>query len=146
MSWIFWAWMPLVGFPPLMILTMQAVSLLYQFWIHTELIGNMGPLEAILNTPSHHRVHHGTNDAYLDRNHAGILIVWDRMFGTFIPEKEKVVYGLTKNIGSYNPFRIAFHEWVDIWHDVRKASGLRMKLKYVFGNPGWKEEKKATGA
>ncbi len=146
MSWIFWAWLPLVGFPPLMVLTMQAVSLLYQFWIHTELIRNMGPLEAVLNTPSHHRVHHGTNHEYLDRNHAGILIVWDRMFGTFIPEKEKVVYGLTKNIGSYNPFRIAFHEWVDIWHDVRQSPDWRLKLKYVFGRPGWKEEKKAAGA
>lgn len=146
MSWIFWAWLPLVGFPPLMILTMQAVSLLYQFWIHTELIGHMGSLEAVLNTPSHHRVHHGTNDEYLDRNHAGILIVWDRMFGTFIPEKEKVVYGLTKNIDSYNPFRIAFHEWIDIWHDVIAAPTWRTKLKYVFGKPGWKEEKKAAGA
>jgi sterol desaturase/sphingolipid hydroxylase (fatty acid hydroxylase superfamily) len=145
MSWIFWLWMPLVGFPPLMVLTMQAVSLLYQFWIHTELVRHMGPLEKVMNTPSHHRVHHGTNQTYLDRNHAGILIVWDRMFGTFVPEEEKPVYGLTKNIGSYNPFRIAFHEWIDMWNDVRMAPRWRLKMKYVFGRPGWKEESKAAG-
>jgi sterol desaturase/sphingolipid hydroxylase (fatty acid hydroxylase superfamily) len=145
MSWIFWLWMPLAGFPPLMVLTMQAVSLLYQFWIHTELVRHMGPLEKIMNTPSHHRVHHGTNQTYLDRNHAGILIVWDRMFGTFVPEEEKPVYGLTKNIGSYNPFRIAFHEWIDLWNDVRVAPSWRLKMKYVFGRPGWKEESKAAG-
>jgi sterol desaturase/sphingolipid hydroxylase (fatty acid hydroxylase superfamily) len=145
MSWIFWLWMPLVGFPPLMVLTMQAVSLLYQFWIHTELVRHMGPLEKIMNTPSHHRVHHGTNQTYLDRNHAGILIVWDRMFGTFVPEEEKPVYGLTKNIGSYNPFRIAFHEWIDMWNDVKMAPSWRLKMRYVFGRPGWKEESKAAG-
>jgi len=146
MSWVFWLWMPLIGFPPLMVLTMQAVSLLYQFWIHTELVRHMGPLEKVMNTPSHHRVHHGVNQAYLDRNHAGILIVWDRMFGTFVPEEEKPVYGLTKNVASYNPFRIAFHEWIDMWHDVRTAPTWRLKMRYVFGRPGWKEESKAAGA
>src|SRR6266481_9083512 len=100
MTWVFWLWLPLVGFAPVMVLTMQAVSLLYQFWIHTELVRCMGPLEAVLNTPSHHRVHHGSNQIYLDRNHAGVLIIWDRIFGTFEPEGEKVVYGLTKNINS----------------------------------------------
>jgi len=140
MSWVFWLWMPLAGFPPMMVLTMQAISLLYQFWIHTELVRHMGPLEAVLNTPSHHRVHHGANERYLDRNHAGILIIWDRMFGTFVPEDEKVVYGLTKNINSYNPFRIAFHEWIDIWRDVRQAPTWRLRLRYVFGKPGWKPQ------
>jgi sterol desaturase/sphingolipid hydroxylase (fatty acid hydroxylase superfamily) len=140
MSWVFWLWMPLIGFPPLMILTMQSISLLYQFWIHTELVSHMGPLEAVLNTPSHHRVHHGANEQYLDRNHAGILIIWDRMFGTFVPEQEKVVYGLTKNINTYNPFRIAFHEWVDIWRDCVQAPTWRLKWRYVFGKPGWKHQ------
>ena len=144
MSWVFWLWMPLAGFPPLMILTMQSISLLYQFWIHTELVRRMGPLEAVMNTPSHHRVHHGSNHEYLDRNHAGILIIWDRMFGTFVPEQEKVVYGLTKNINSYNPFRIAFHEWIDIWRDVRQAPTWRLKLRYVFGRPGWKQENQSA--
>src|ERR1700751_1812825 len=109
MGCVFWMWLPLVGFRPMMVLTMQAVSLLYQFWIHTELVRHMGPLEAVLNTPSHHRVHHGTNHEYLDRNPAGILILWDRLFGTFEPERARPVYGLTSNINSYNPIRIAFH-------------------------------------
>jgi len=94
-----------------------------------------------MNTPSHHRVHHGSNQRYLDRNHAGVLIIWDRLFGSFEPEGEKVIYGLTKNINSYNPLRIAFHEWIDIWNDVRKADTWRLKLLYVFGRPGWKHEK-----
>ena len=135
MSWVFWLWMPLAGFPPMMIMTVQAISLLYQFWIHTELIRRMGPLEAVLNTPSHHRVHHGSNREYLDRNHAGILIIWDRLFGTFEPERARVIYGLTKNINSYNPLRIAFHEWADIWHDVRHAPTWQLKLSYIFGRP-----------
>lgn len=146
MSWVFWLWLPLVGFPPLMILTMQAVSLLYQFWIHTELVRHMGPLEAVMNTPSHHRVHHGANDQYLDRNHAGILIIWDRMFGTFVPEGEKPIYGLTKNINTYNPFRIAFQEWADMWRDVLHAPTWRLKMRYVLGKPGWKAEQPTPAA
>ena len=142
MTFIFWLWLPLIGFAPIMVLTMQSISLLYQFWIHTELVRRMGPLEWMLNTPSHHRVHHGSNQRYLDRNHAGVLIIWDRLFGTFEPEGEKVVYGLTKNINSYNPLRIAFHEWIDIWNDVRQADTWRMKLQYVLGRPGWSPEKK----
>jgi sterol desaturase/sphingolipid hydroxylase (fatty acid hydroxylase superfamily) len=85
-------------------------------------------------------VHHGSNEKYLDRNHAGILIIWDRMFGTYEPEIEKPVYGLTKNINTYNPFRIAFHEWLDIWHDVRTAPTWSAKWRYAFGRPGWKAE------
>ena len=146
MTFIFWLWLPLIGFKPIMVLTMQSISLLYQFWIHTELVRRMGPLEWVLNTPSHHRVHHGSNQQYLDRNHAGVLIIWDRLFSSFEPEGEKVVYGLTKNINSYNPLRIAFHEWIDIWRDVRQADTWRLKLRYIFGRPGWKEEKsRATG-
>ena len=131
MSFIFWLWLPLIGFPPIMVLTMQAISLLYQFWIHTELVRRLGPLEWVMNTPSHHRVHHGSNQRYLDRNHAGMLIIWDRLFGSFEPEGEKVIYGLTKNINSYNPLRIAFHEWIDIWNDVRTAPTWRLKLRYL---------------
>jgi sterol desaturase/sphingolipid hydroxylase (fatty acid hydroxylase superfamily) len=135
MSFVFWLWLPLVGFEPIMILTMQAISLLYQFWVHTELVRSMGPLEWVLNTPSHHRVHHGSNRQYLDRNHAGVLIIWDRMFGTFEPEDEKVVYGLTRNINSYNPLRIAFHEWIDIWKDVRRAKTWKQRMISVLGSP-----------
>ena len=124
----------------MMVLTMQAISLLYQFWIHTELVQSLGPLEWLMNTPSHHRVHHGSNPQYIDRNHAGTLIIWDRLFGTFEPEAELPRYGLTKNIDTYNPVRIAFHEWMDLWRDVREAAGWRNKLRYVFGRPGWRHE------
>ena len=137
-GWVFWLWMPLAGFRPLMIMTMQSVSLIYQYWIHTELIRSTGPLENVLNTPSHHRVHHGSNPRYIDRNHGGTLIVWDRLFGTYEPESEKPDYGLTKNIGTYNPVRIAFHEWTDLARDVRHARNWHERWMYIFGTPGWK--------
>ncbi len=140
-SFIFWMWLPLVGFQPMMILTLQAVSLLYQFWIHTELVRNMGPLEWVLNTPSHHRVHHASNPQYLDKNHGGWLIVWDRLLGTFAKEEEPCVYGLTKNIQTYNPLRIAFHEWADIIRDMGTAKSWKERWKFVFGRPGWKYER-----
>ena len=135
-GFVFWLWMPLVGFQPIMIFTMQAVSLLYQFWVHTEFVQRLGLLELVMNTPSHHRVHHATNPQYIDRNHAGILIIWDRMFGSFEPEVEHCTYGLTTNINSFNPLRIAFHEWIAIGHDLRKARTWRERLVAVFGNPG----------
>jgi len=142
MSFLFWLWLPIVGFAPVMILTMKAVSLLYQFWIHTELVRSLGPLEVVFNTPSHHRVHHGSNPRYIDRNHGGTLIVWDKLFGTFEPENpaDPVCFGLTRNIHSYNPVRIAFHEWLDLFRDARQAPGWRNKFLYVFGNPGWRHE------
>ncbi len=134
---IFWAPLAVIGFDPAAILVAQSISLIYQFWIHTELIDRMGPLEAILNTPSHHRVHHGRNVRYLDRNYAGIFIFWDRLFGTFEPECERVDYGLTKNIHTFNPVEIAFHEWKAIWRDVRRATSLREAIAFVFEPPGW---------
>ena len=150
MTFIFWLWLPFVGFPPVMVLTMQAISLLYQFWIHTELIRSMGPAESILNTPSHHRVHHASNPRYIDRNHAGTLIIWDRLFGTFEPEDshDRPIYGLTKNINSYNPLRIAFHEWQDMWTDLRQAPTWHERWACVFGSPGRKydEEAKTSAA
>jgi sterol desaturase/sphingolipid hydroxylase (fatty acid hydroxylase superfamily) len=144
-GWIFWIWLPLIGFHPIMVLTMQAVSLLYQFWIHTQLVERMGPLEWVLNTPSHHRVHHGANPRYIDRNHAGTLIIWDRLFSTFEPEDaaDHPIYGLTKNIRTYNPARIALHEWADMFLDVRQATGWRNKLRYIFGPPGWRQDVKS---
>lgn len=142
MSFIFWMWLPIVGFPPLMIMTMKAISLLYQFWIHTELVRSLGPLEVVFNTPSHHRVHHGSNSRYIDRNHGGTLIIWDKLFGTFEPENpsDPVRFGLTKNINTYNPVRIAFHEWADMFRDAWRAPGWRNKFLYVFGSPGWRQE------
>jgi sterol desaturase/sphingolipid hydroxylase (fatty acid hydroxylase superfamily) len=139
-GFVFWIWLPLIGFSPMMILTMQAISLLYQFWIHTELVGSLGPLEYVLNTPAHHRAHHASNPRYIDRNHGGTLIVWDWLFGTFEPEDpiDKPVYGLTKNIGTYNPLRVAFHEWAEIWRDCRVATSRPERLRYVFGRPGWR--------
>ncbi len=134
----FWAPLALLGYRPWMIFTMQSVSLIYQFWLHTERIRRFPrPIEFLFNTPSHHRVHHGTNDRYLDRNYGGILIIWDRLFGTFEPESEHAVYGLTKNIGTYNPVRVAFHEYAAVWRDVRRAHGLHDKLGHLFGGPGW---------
>ncbi|MCS6935095.1 MAG: sterol desaturase family protein [Chitinophagales bacterium] len=139
-KYVFWSWMPLAGFEPLMILMMISISLIYQYWPHTELIKKMPRwFEFIFNTPSHHRVHHASNIRYLDCNHGGILIIWDRLFGTFSPEREddKPVYGITKNIHSYNLLHIAFHEYADLWRDVRNAPGIVNKLKYIFMPPGW---------
>lgn len=133
----FWLVLPLLGFSPAMILVQQAISLLYQYWLHTESIRTLGPFELVFNTPSHHRVHHGRNARYLDRNHGGILIVWDRLFGTFEPEIETPDYGLTKNLETFNPIRIAFHEWVAIARDAAKARSVRDALGFVFGPPGW---------
>jgi sterol desaturase/sphingolipid hydroxylase (fatty acid hydroxylase superfamily) len=134
---IFWAPLPLLGFPPFMVLTAQAWSLLYQFWLHTEVIDRLGPLEWMMNTPSHHRVHHGKNVRYLDKNHGGIFIVWDRLFGTFAPETEKVVYGLTTDITTHNPLRIGFHEVAAIGRDLRRPATLGDRLKYMVFPPGW---------
>lgn len=137
---IFWVCLPLVGFPPWMVLTAQAWSLLYQFWLHTEAIDRLGPLEWILNTPSHHRVHHGKNVRYLDKNHGGVLIVWDRLFGTFAREEERVVYGLTKDIDTYNPIKIGFHEVVAIGRDIARAPTVSAKLGYLLRPPGWSHD------
>ncbi len=134
---LFWAPLALLGVEPLMILTAQGISLVYQFWIHTELIDRLGPFEAIFNTPSHHRVHHGRNVRYLDRNHGGILIVWDRLFGTFEPESEPVDYGLTKNIHTFNPLRIATHEWIAMFRDARRAESLGDAVRTLLKPPGW---------
>jgi sterol desaturase/sphingolipid hydroxylase (fatty acid hydroxylase superfamily) len=140
----FYAPLVVLGFDPLMLVTVHAINLLYQFWIHTELVGSLGPLEWVLNTPSHHRVHHGSNPRYLDRNYGGILIVWDRLFGTFEAEGEPVRFGLTKNIGTFHPLRIAFHEWTAIARDVVRARTLLAGLGFVFAAPGWSPEGGAT--
>jgi sterol desaturase/sphingolipid hydroxylase (fatty acid hydroxylase superfamily) len=145
-SFVFWLWLPLVGFAPVMIMTMKAISLLYQFWIHTELVRRMGPLEKVMNTPSHHRVHHGSNPRYIDRNHGGTLIIWDKLFGTFEPENpaDPPRFGLTHNINTYNPVRIAFHEWIQMFGDAWNAPGWSNKLRYIFGNPGWRHDDRVS--
>ena len=125
------------GFRPATIETARGVNLLYQYWIHTETIPKLGPIEEVFNTASHHRVHHGSNRQYLDRNHGSILIVWDRLFGTFEREDEPVRYGLTKNIETFNPLRIATHEHEDILRDVAASSSWWERLQFVFRGPGW---------
>lgn len=143
-SFVFWLWLPLLGFHPAMILLQMSVSLLYQFWIHTETINKLPKwFEAIMNTPSHHRVHHGSNPIYLDRNHAGILIIWDKLFGTFQAEldHEKVVYGLVTNIQTYNPVKVAFIEWYNMLKDAFSGKkSLSNRLKYFIKPPGWKHD------
>jgi sterol desaturase/sphingolipid hydroxylase (fatty acid hydroxylase superfamily) len=128
----------LLGFPPAMIAFVSGLNLVYQFWIHTEMIKRLGPFEGIFNTPSHHRVHHATNARYLDANYAGVLIVWDRMFGTFTGEAdEKPRYGIVKNLGTFNPAIISFHEWIAIGRDLRAARSWRDAIGYLVGPPGW---------
>ncbi len=126
----------LLGVGPVPYTASIALSLLYQFWIHTELIDRLGPAEAVMNTPSHHRVHHATNLEYLDKNYAAILIIWDRMFGTFEPEKAPCVYGITKPFGSFNPVWANFHYWKEIGGLARRCSGIDVLLA-AFRRPGW---------
>ena len=143
-KFFFWMWIPLLGFDPLMMFTMMGVSLIYQFWIHTELVDEFPKfIEYIFNTPSHHRVHHASNIRYLDCNHAGILIIWDRIFGTFSKELKEIehpVYGLTVNIETYNPIKVATHEYAAILKDVKRAKKWKDKLSYIFNAPGWSHE------
>jgi len=141
---IFWVPLALLGFHPAMIITAQAVSLIYQFWLHTEWIDRLGPLEWIFNTPSHHRVHHGRNVQYLDRNYGGILIVWDRLFRTFEPERAPVDYGLTKNLESFAPLHVGFHEWIAMTRDAVGAGSWRDALGHVFHAPGWSPDPSAS--
>jgi sterol desaturase/sphingolipid hydroxylase (fatty acid hydroxylase superfamily) len=137
----------LLGLEPWVIMTCGGFNLIYQFWIHTETVDRLPrALEFVFNTPSHHRVHHGSNPQYLDRNHGGILIVWDRLFGTFEPEVEPVRYGLVKNVQSFNLWTIFAHEFVAIAKDAWRAPRLGDKLRYVFGDPGWKPEASASDA
>lgn len=135
---LFW-----LGFHPLMIAFCGGINLIYQFWIHTEAVKRMPRwFEAVMNTPSHHRVHHAINPRYLDSNYAGVFIVWDRMFGTFVPERhdEPIRYGIVKQLGSFNLIWAAFHEWVGIARDMWSAPGLGNKLAYLLRPPGWSHD------
>ncbi len=132
----------LAGIRPSVIENARALNLIYQFWIHTEAVRSIGWLEKVLNTPCHHRVHHGSNRQYLDRNHGSILILWDKLFGTFEPEGERVVYGLTTNIDTFNPARIATHEWRDIARDIAAATTWRDRFGFLLRGPGWASERR----
>ncbi len=140
-SFLFWSWMPLVGFHPGAIMFMQSVSLIYQFWIHTEAVTKCPKwFEFVFNTPSHHRVHHGSDLIYLDKNHGGILIIWDRIFRSFQPELHTPKYGLTKNVNTFNPVKVAFFEWTNIARDVRKSRSIFTAFKYLLNPPGWSHD------
>ena len=139
-KFLFYMWLPFIGFNPVYILIMQSISLVYQFFPHTKLVGKLGPIEWIFNSPSHHRVHHATQVQYLDKNHAGILIIWDRMFGTFQKEIEVPIYGITENINTFSPLKIASHEYVNLWQDIRRAKKFSDKINYLIKPPGWSHD------
>jgi sterol desaturase/sphingolipid hydroxylase (fatty acid hydroxylase superfamily) len=135
---LMWIPLPLLGIPPWMVFCSFSVNLIYQFWVHTERIGRMwAPFEFVFNTPSHHRVHHGMDAEYLDKNYGGIFIVWDRLFGTFRTETFRPHYGLTKQVNTFNVWKLQTHEYLSIARDFRSATRLRDRLGYVFGPPGW---------
>ncbi|GLF98698.1 sterol desaturase family protein [Streptomyces yaizuensis] len=143
--WPFYLPLIALGTHPAMVALCSSVNLVYQFWVHTERIGRLPrPFEYVLNTPSHHRVHHASQGGYLDRNFGGILIIWDRLFGTFVPETAPPVYGLTKNIDTYNPLRVATHEYVAIARDLRAADGWRQRAGHLLRGPGWKPAPRPT--
>ena len=137
-TWALWLPLAFLGFSPAMILIQKGVSLIYQYWVHTEAIRRFPKwFEFVFNTPSHHRVHHARNPVYLDRNYAGILIIWDRMFGTFQPEldEEPCRYGVVHQLATFNVLRVAFHEWIGIAQDIARQP--RHILGWLFGPPGW---------
>lgn len=136
--WIFWLPLAYIGFKPDMVILIVALNLAFQFFVHTELIKKLGWAEKIFNTPSHHRVHHATNDQYIDKNFAGILIIWDKIFGTFEEEIEKPIYGITNQIYSFNPIKLTFHEWKSMFKDVVENRDLR----YIWKPPLWKKYNK----
>lgn len=138
-SWAFYLPLAVIGFSPEMFITVASLQTLYQFWIHTKLINKMHPaFEYVFNTPSHHRVHHGVNPKYIDKNHGGTLIIFDRMFGTFQAEEEEVVYGITKQPNSWNPVWVNFEYWIQLFVDVFKVHRIKDGILMLIKMPGWK--------
>ena len=137
-SWVFYAPLAILGFQPEMFMTVYTLDILYQFWIHTRAVGKLGPLEWILNTPSHHRVHHGIDPKYIDKNYAGIFIIWDRLFRTFRVEDTEPVYGVVKPLSSWNPFWANVEPWVKLWEMSRDTRRLRDKLYVWIAPPEWR--------
>ena len=140
MSAVFYWPLAIVGFPPAMFITMATINTLYQFWIHTRLVGKLGPLEWVLNTPSHHRVHHGIDPKYIDKNFAGIFIIWDRIFGTFQVEEEEPAYGTVTPLASWNPVWANVEHWVKLWRMATKTSRWWDKIAIWFKPPEWRPE------
>jgi sterol desaturase/sphingolipid hydroxylase (fatty acid hydroxylase superfamily) len=133
--WAFWLPLAWLGFGPDWVILIVAINLAFQFFVHTEAIGKLGPLEWVFNTPSHHRAHHGKNPEYIDHNYGGILIIWDRLFGTFVEEKQTPEYGIVRQIQSHNPLTLTFHEWGAMWRDVWQKRDLR----FLWKPPEWGE-------
>ncbi|MGA8329518.1 MAG: sterol desaturase family protein [Mycobacterium sp.] len=135
---VMWIPLPLLGIAPWLVFVSFSVNLVYQFWVHTERIDKMwAPFEFVFNTPSHHRVHHGMDAEYLDKNYGGIFILWDRLFGSFQKETFRPHYGLTKQVNTFNIWKLQTHEYLAIASDVRSATHLRDRLGYILGPPGW---------
>ncbi|MEM6804474.1 MAG: sterol desaturase family protein [Bacteroidota bacterium] len=139
-TWVFYLPLIIIGFHPYIVLLCFFLVLSYQFWLHTELIGKLGVFEKIFMTPSQHRVHHGSDEIYLDKNFGALFSIWDRMFGTFQEEKHRPTYGLTKAINTINPIKVHLVEYVDIFKDIRKAKGFKEAWNYLVKPPGWKPE------
>jgi len=133
-----------MGFPPELVFFGILVVLAYQTWIHTELIVKLGPLDGVLNTPANHRVHHGCDDKYIDKNYGGILIIWDRIFGTYQREEETPNYGLKRDFNSINPLFVWVSEWPGLFADLKKSKSFGETWMYLFGRPGWQPKPKAV--
>lgn len=135
---IFFLPIVLLGFHPILVLTSLVFIISYQTWIHTEMIGRIGFLDKLFNTPSNHRVHHGSTPNYIDKNYGAVLIIWDKLFGTYQAEQETPIYGLTKQLNSVNPLKVHFHELMKLWHDFTTAKSLKETIGYLFRHPGWR--------
>lgn len=134
-NWLFYVPLMFLGFAPWMFAVTHGLNLIWQFWIHTRLVGKLGIVEKVLNTPSHHRVHHGVNDEYIDKNYAGVFIIWDKIFGSFIEEGEEPRYGIIKPLRSYNPLWANTHAWFEMATTMKKTKSLQGKLRCIFGSP-----------
>ncbi|MGN6162537.1 MAG: sterol desaturase family protein [Marmoricola sp.] len=141
-EFVFFLPLPFIGISPLSLYVAFSINLIYQFFVHTEMVGKLWkPVEFVFNTPSHHRVHHGSDPEYLDKNYAGILIIWDRMFGSFVEERQQPRYGLTKPKDTYNLIALQWGDYAELWRDVRAAESWRDRLGYLFGPPGWEPQR-----
>jgi sterol desaturase/sphingolipid hydroxylase (fatty acid hydroxylase superfamily) len=145
--WVFWLPLVVIGFDPNWVIFVVLLNLGLQFFVHTQAVKSLGPLEWIINTPSHHRVHHGRNPQYIDKNYAGILIIWDRLFGTYEKEVETVEYGITKPVNSFNPIKVTFSEWRDMFAEAFSANlSLTRRLKILFAPPATQDRHSLTGS
>ena len=135
--WLFWLPLAWIGFEPTHIIAVVAINLGFQFFVHTQAVGKLGWIEKVFNTPSIHRVHHARNPKYIDRNYAGVLVIWDRLFGTYVEEDDAVPceFGIIGQVHSHNPITLTFHEWIAMFRDARRAHGLRPALAQLFGPP-----------